>query len=254
VQGYRKVLLLAVMIAVVIGCTSGVLLGAGAGMAFWFASGSEVKPIARAPSPTRMWPTVTSTILPTATEAPAAAVDPLTPTVSPTPTNTATPAPTEMPSATATIAPLPTPTAAATETPVPPTLTPAPTETPLPAFDFELAESDAFPTGKDDFDAFIAVTDANNNPLGGYRIMGTHSNGQQLESQPSVDRWSENSGAMHYKAGNIKLHVTDSPEGEWTLTLVNAENQVAAASVNLAVDRAAPQWYFLLFRLKENAE
>jgi len=250
VQGYRKALLIFVLVLAAVGCGVGVFLGAGAGLALWLASRSDVGPVAAAPKPTRIWPTVTATSMP-ATPEPAEVLELSSPTATQSPTSS--PTPTSTPTIEPTPTASPTVTVSATadvELPaVPPTSTATVTSTPAPAYAFVLVESDAFPTGKDDLDVFVAVTDADNNPLDGYRILGAHSNGQQMESQTSVARWSENSGAMHYKAGNIKLHIEHSPAGSWALTLVDQTNQVVAAPVDLASDPAAPQWHFLLFRL-----
>ena len=75
---------------------------------------------------------------------------------------------------------------------------------------------------------FVAITDDDNSPLSGYRIVGTHDSGLQLESRESAGAWTENSGAMHYKAGNIKYEALNSP-------------------VEFSFDTANPTWYFLYF-------
>ncbi len=161
------------------------------------------------------------------------------------PPETDTPAPTETPPPTETL--LPTDPPAPTEAP-PPTETPSPTDTPAPSYGFALIEKDEFPTGKADLDVFIAVTNDDNRPVSGYRVIATHSDGTQIESGASAGDWTENSGAMHYKAGNIKLHVLNSPGGTWTLQLVDDGGQPAAAPVVLPFDDFNPAWYFVLYQ------
>jgi hypothetical protein len=105
-----------------------------------------------------------------------------------------------------------------------------------------------FSTNHLNFDVYIAITDAHNAPLSGYRMLGQHSGGMQVESRVSANRWTENSGAMHYKAGNIKYEVFNSPGGVWTLQLVDEANQPVAPSLEFPFDPASPTWYFVLYR------
>jgi hypothetical protein len=118
---------------------------------------------------------------------------------------------------------------------------------PAPAYAFVVKENAPFPTNHFDFDAFIAITDGDNHPLSGYRIVGQHSSGLQVESQTSAGEWTENSGAMHYKAGNIKYHVPNSPDGVWRLQLVDEAGQPVAPWVELPFAQSAPTWYFILY-------
>jgi hypothetical protein len=169
---------------------------------------------------------------------------PVTPTSPPLPTDTATP--TSLP-ATPTLTPLP-PTATPPPTPLPSTATDAPTATPIPDYTFTILETDQFPTSHLNFDVYIAITDANNTPLSGYRVLGQHSDGLQIESQVSANAWTANSGAMHYKAGNIKYEAPNSPGGVWTLQLVDEAGHQVAPSVELSFDSSDPTWYFVLYR------
>jgi hypothetical protein len=177
-----------------------------------------------------------------------------TPSITPTPLPTATPtlSPTPVPTATPTATPLP-----PTDTPVPPTPTsppPLPTDTltpeptPTPAFSFVIQETAAFPTSHVNFDVYIAVTDVNNRPLSGYRLIGTHSSGLQISSDPSAGDWTVNSGAMHYKAGNIKYVAPNSPGGIWQLQLVDSTGRPAAPPLEFPFDPAGPNWYFVVYR------
>ena len=59
--------------------------------------------------------------------------------------------------------------------------------------------------------------------------------------------WTANSGAMHYKAGNIKYEAPNSPSGVWTLQLVDGNNTPVAPPVEFAFDTASPAWYFLIY-------
>lgn len=176
-----------------------------------------------------------------------------TPTPSPinTPTSTATPTP--LPTATPTLTPRPTLTPSPTL--VPPTetstFTPAPTDTPTPpppSFPFIITETAGFETNHLDFDVYVAITDAKNKPLGGYRVIGSHSSGLTVESQVSAGDWTVNSGAMHYKGGNVKFSAPNSPSGTWNLQLVNEANQPVAPAIQFPFDAARPTWNFLLYR------
>jgi hypothetical protein len=119
---------------------------------------------------------------------------------------------------------------------------------PTPAFAFEVLEFEKFPTNHLNFDVYVAVTDGSNNPLAGYRMVGRHSDGMQLASDLSANRWTQNSGAMHYKAGNIKVEVFNSPGGVWALQLVDEAGQPVAPPLEFPFDPANPNWYFVLFR------
>jgi hypothetical protein len=130
----------------------------------------------------------------------------------------------------------------------PPTATAAPTDTPVPAYPFEISETGRFPTNHLDFDVFVAVTDDDNKPLGGYRVVGQHSSGLQSDSEVSAGDWTVNSGAMHYKAGNVKYSRLKSPGGIWTLQLVDEAGQPVAPPVEFPFDPADPAWYFLLYQ------
>jgi outer membrane biosynthesis protein TonB len=187
-------------------------------------------------------PTTSKPLPPDATVAPT--LPPVTPTSPPLPTDTATPTP--LP-ATPTPTPLP-PTATPSPTPPPPTATDTPTATPTPGHTFTVSETEQFPTSHPNFDVYIAITDANNTPLSGYRVLGQHSGGLQVESQISANAWTANSGAMHYKAGNIKYEVPDSPGGVWSLQLVDEAGHQVAPSVELSFDSSDPTWYFVLYR------
>ena len=106
-----------------------------------------------------------------------------------------------------------------------------------------------FPTNHLDFDVFIAITDADNKPLGGYQVLGQHSDGLQLDSEISANDWTVNSGAMHYKGGNIKYTMLNSPEGVWTLQLVDEARNPVAPAIEFSFDPSNPAWYFILYRL-----
>ncbi|MEM7342630.1 MAG: hypothetical protein AAF485_00170 [Chloroflexota bacterium] len=198
---------------------------------------------------------LTATPLPTFTPAPTFTPPPPTSTATetPLPTDTPTPSPTETPTETplpptATATDLP-PTATFTVTPLPPTATPPPppTDTPTPTFSHSILETGGFSTSHPNFDVFIAVTNTGNVPVSGYRVIGFHSGGMQVESAVSAGDWTENSGAMHYKAGNIKYQVPNSPTGIWTLQLVDEAGNPAAPPVEFPFDASNPSWYFLLY-------
>jgi hypothetical protein len=194
--------------------------------------------------------------MPTATRRPPHT---LTPVPSPSLTPSGTPTPTPPPTETVVVVAPPTPTAAPTGTPTPsptvtphperplPTATAEPTATPATQFAFAVLESDRFPTNHPDFDVYVAITDAGNHPLSGYRVVGSLSGAGQVESQASAGDWTVNSGAMQYKAGNLKFQSSDSPAGTWTLRLVDQAGSQVAPPLELSFDPAQPTWYFVLY-------
>jgi len=221
------------------------LAGVGSGLTLWLNS-SQAAGDNIASHPTRVFALAASSPAPTFTPTPTAT---LIPTQTPTPLPTDTSTPTPVPSSpTGTPVP-PTDTPVSTDTPPPPppaTDTPAPA--PTPAFAFDVLEFEKFPTSHLNFDVYIAVVDDGNHPLAGYRVLGQHSGGMQMDSEGSADRWTENSGAKHYKAGNIKYEVFNSPGGVWTLQLVDQAGQPAAPPLEFPFDSASPTWYFVLYQ------
>jgi hypothetical protein len=136
-------------------------------------------------------------------------------------------------------------------TPAPPTATPLPTDTPTPAppaFPFVIQETETHETNHLNFDVYVAVTNAQNKPIPGYRVVGRHSSGLTAESQMSTADWTVNSGARQYKAGNIKFEAFNSPTGLWTLQLVNEAGQPVALPIDFLFDPASPTWHFVLYR------
>jgi len=218
-------------------CLSAALVVLGIGL-FW---GTREPAVGQQPTAGRR-PPRTLTLVPTLTPIPSDTPSPAAP-----PTLTATVVPTATPAPTATMTPLPprvTPRSAQRL----PTDTPEPSATPVPRFAFAVLENDQFPTNHPDFDVYIAITDAANHPLSGYRVIGSLGTAGQVESQASAGDWTVNSGAMQYKAGNLKFQSLDSPVGVWTLRLVDEGGSPVAPSLELAFDPARPSWYFVLYR------
>lgn len=187
------------------------------------------------------------------------------PTATPTATVTSSPTPTPLPTGTSTPTLTPTPTLPPTDTPMPlptntptptsrpPTPTPSPTGTATPSppdYPFAIKETGRFDTNHLNFDVYVGITDTDNKPLSDYWVTGTHDSGLQIKSQASAGDWTVNSGAMHYKAGNIKYEAPNSPSGVWTLQLVDPSGNPAAPPVEFAFDAANPTWYFLLYKLR----
>lgn len=215
----------------------------GSGVTLWLALAQPELTATPTATPRKLaaLPSPTSTPLPT----PTFALTP-TPTSTPLPTATATLVPTLTPSATTT--PLP-PTD--TPPPPPPTATPLPTDTPAPSFPFVILETEGHETNHLNFDVYVAITDEDNKPLSGYRVLGRHSGGLQVDSQASAGDWTVNSGARQYKGGNLKYEAPNSPGGTWSLQLVDEAGQPVAPSIDFPFDANAPMWYFILYRRVE---
>lgn len=214
----------------------------GSGLTLWLA----VNKIEVTATPTAT-PTRKLAALPSPTPSPSPTFTPIpTETPTPLPTATATLVPTWTPSFTPT--PLP-----ATPTPPPPTPTPLPsdTPTPTPSFPFVVLETEGHETNHLNFDIYVAITDKDNKPLSGYRLLGHHSSGLQVDSQVSANDWTVNSGARQYKGGNLKYEAPNSPTGTWTLQLVDEAGQPVAPPMDFPFDTASPSWYFILYRRVE---
>lgn len=240
----NKHIFIIIGIALLIGVCLFVMVSSG-GILWWLSSHPlTVTPTSTLPSTpvSYVTPEATATLSPPPTFAP---------TATPLPTDTPTlvvPSPTPAPSNTPTATSSPPPPTDTPAPPPPPTATSLPTDTPAPVFSFEAVEVDPFPTNHLDFDVYIAVTDANNTPLSGYKVVGVHSSGLRVESALSAGDWTENSGAMYYKAGNIKYQVTNSPGGVWQLQLVDQTGAAAAEPLDFSFDPANLKWYFVLYR------
>jgi len=83
-------------------------------------------------------------------------------------------------------------------------------------------------------------------------LIGRHSSGLQVESQISAMDWTVNSGAMHYKAGNIKYQVPNSPGGLWTMQLVNEAGEAVSLPAEFPFEAANPAWYFISYQLRDD--
>jgi hypothetical protein len=216
----------------------------GSGLTLWLAvnqievtatpTATSTRKLAALPSPT---PSASATFTPIPTETP-----------TPLPTATATLVPTLTPSFTPT--PIP---ATPTPAPPPPPATPLPSDTPTPApsFPFVVLETEGHETNHLNFDIYVAITDKDNKPLSGYRLLGHHSSGLEVDSQVSANDWTVNSGARQYKGGNLKYEASNSPSGTWTLQLVDEAGQPVASPIEFPFDAAQPSWYFILYRRVE---
>ncbi|MCB0190661.1 MAG: hypothetical protein KDJ65_01830 [Anaerolineae bacterium] len=248
-----KIYIIVISIAAIGLCFGGGIVLFGSGLTFWAVS-DNVTALAddSAPAQRRAISVAKVPTLPTNT-----ATVPPTETPTPRPTNTPTPVPNDTPTATA----VPTDTPEPSATPQPPTATARPpTETPLPAdtptplppeFPFAIKENLTFPTNHENFDVFVAIVNQKNRPQTGYRVIGTHNSGMQVETPASAGDWTENSGAMHYKAGNVKFQVPNSPPGQWTLQLVDEANTPVSPPIIFNFDIYSPTWYFLLYEEKD---
>ena len=222
-------------------CLAVALAVAGSGLAVWV----TVDKTAVLPSPTTR---LVRWSMPTLTPTPAFTA---TPTHTLTPAWTPTAIPTTTPPATDTPTTVPTSTPSATPAQAPPAATPAPspTDTPAPpAFPFVIQETASFPTNHFDFDVYVAITDQDNKPLSGYRVAAQHSSGQQTTTETSAGDWTVNSGAMHYKAGNLKVSVPKSDSGAWALQLLDEAGNPVAPIAEFQFDNSAPTWYFIIYK------
>lgn len=179
-----------------------------------------------------------------------------TPTVTPIPT--ATPVPTETPIPTDTPTPLPTDTPR--PRPQPPTDTPGPpTDTPAPEFPFMVAEispPEFTHTTNSSIIVFVAITDQNNTPLGGYRVVGDSPQvefNSHVESGESCYDWCGGTGVGGYvKVSNAKFEPGAFIDGTWNIYLVDGGGAQVSPVVplNYSTDPGAWRWDFVAFKLK----
>ncbi|MCB0210364.1 MAG: hypothetical protein KDJ52_13590 [Anaerolineae bacterium] len=204
------------------------------------------------PSPTRLFgplPTLTSTSTGTATSTPTA-----TPTSTATATETPIPTQTSTPTNTATPTPTPPPTNTPEPPPLPsPTDTPLPTATPLPEYDYLLAEFFNSPTTNGFLQAYVAIVDPNEIPIGDMKIIGTRLD-HNLTYESPLSTW-------HYegysapgeviKSGNVKFEPPGGIETtSWVLYLADAQGHRMSADLPFDVNENDKQWYFIKFRRK----
>ncbi len=193
-------------------------------------------------------PTPTVTLTPTPTR---------TPTETSTPTETPTPTETAIPTGTATVAPTNTPTPAPptnTPKPRPPTNTPTPappTPTPTPDFPFKVVEGpQGYPTSNPILVMYIALTDANNTPIGGLKVVGDHT--------PTGDHWVSGESCFDFckvnglegtlKFGNVTFEPPRYETGVWNLYVVDGAGNQVSNVIPVTVDFNAPGWFFLMLR------
>ena len=100
---------------------------------------------------------------------------------------------------------------------------------------------------------FVSVTDQNNTPLGGYKVVGDSSDGQHAESPVSCHDWCGSTGKGGYaKVVNLKFEPGAFIDGSWTVRLVDGGGtQVSpAVTLNYSTNEDAWRWDFIWFRLK----
>ena len=191
-----------------------------------------------------------------------------TPDWTPTPTDTGTPTatliPTDTPIPTETPVPTDTDTPEPTNTPKPrppqPTDTPGPpTPTPMPDYPFVVAElSDPMWTSTTNpwTEIFVAVTDQNNTPLGGYKVVGDAANAvtPHLESPPTCFDWCKTTGrgGKYVKAANTTFEPGPFIDGAWNIYLVDGGGtQVSpVVTLNYSTDPNQWRWDFVYFKQK----
>ncbi|MDX1522510.1 MAG: hypothetical protein R3264_12860, partial [Anaerolineae bacterium] len=125
-----------------------------------------------------------------------------------------------------------------TAPPPPPTEVPPPAATPTPNWAFKVKEQ-----GNREFQktnatfvaSIVAVTDGSGTPIGGYRVVGTSSNGLSYTSAESSWRYDvANSLSGYVKQGNLKF---EPPGGyndiTWTIHLVDSAGSQVSAPISL---------------------
>lgn len=211
---------------------------------------------------------------PTPTLAPTKTLRPtFTPTPDWTPTPTITPTPTDTPIPTDTPTPVPTdtPTPAPptdTPTPVPPTptftaapptatFTPAPpTDTPTPDFPFYVADQsnrEFTPTTFPAITVYVEILDANNTPLGGYRVVGDSTDDQHWVSDESCWSWCTHTPEGGYaKVANAKFEPGSFIDGAWNVYIVDGAGNQVSPVVSFPYSTDPNQWFWdhILFKKK----
>jgi hypothetical protein len=159
----------------------------------------------------------------------------------PKPTSACTPCP-----------PTPTPTATslATNTPRPqpatptPTDTPAPTEAPKSQYDFDIKEIDHLPYPHCDKNSFVVfnayITDANGDPVGGYRLQGVNAGGTTAPpSSPSSREWGYDIGfgESWRHDTNVKYELPGGwTAGGWSIFVIDENGKQISPAFNWTLD------------------
>lgn len=216
----------------------------------------------------RMGTEPTSTSRPRRTPRPTFTATPewtATPTVTDTPTHTPIPpdTPTPLPPPPPTDTPVPpTDTPAPTRKPRPPTETPTPgppTDTPVPDYPFVIAEQmdRTFSHTTNNFIfVCVAIVDANNTPLYGYKVVGDSPNvefGSHVESAPSCADWCATTGQSGLvKACNVKFEPGPFIDGVWNIRVVDGGGSQVSPTVSLPYSTDPNQWAwdFIVFKHK----
>jgi hypothetical protein len=102
---------------------------------------------------------------------------------------------------------------------------------------------------------FVAITDQNNTPLGGYKVVGDCANApiQHVESPPSCYDWCTTTGVGGYvKAANTKFEPGPFVDGTWNIYVVDGSGRQVSAVVplNYSTDPNQWRWDFIAFKMK----
>ncbi len=192
-------------------------------------------------------PSPTSTPTSTPTETPLPTATPL-PTNTPIPTNTPLPTDTPEPTSTPTNTPRPyIPPPTNTPTPAPPTLTPKP------VYDFLLNEFFNSPTNNPFMVMYVSVTDINDIPIGGMKVVGTRLD-HNLTYESPLSTWhfeGYSAPGEVVKTGNLKFEPPGGIEStKWLIHLQDANGVRMSDDVPFHTNQDNRQWYFVKFKRK----
>jgi hypothetical protein len=103
---------------------------------------------------------------------------------------------------------------------------------------------------------FVAIVDANNTPLGGYKVVGDSSDvefNNHVVSPPSCYDWCTTTGQSGYvKAANLKFEPGAFINGTWNIYLVDGGGAQVSAVVSFpySTDPNSYTWDFVVFKHK----
>ena len=98
---------------------------------------------------------------------------------------------------------------------------------------------------------FIALTDGNNVPIGGLRVVGDHTpSGAHVESVESCyNDFCKTSGVSGFvKFANVPFEPPAYEAGTWNLYVIDGGGAKVSDVISVPVDPANPQWYFISLR------
>lgn len=107
-----------------------------------------------------------------------------------------------------------------------------------------------YPTTNPILVIYIALTDPNNVPIGGLKVVGDHTpSGLHWESAESCFDFCKASGTKGtIKFGNVTFEPPRYETGVWNLRVVDGGGTPVSDVISVPIDASSPGWFFMLLR------